>query len=360
MKIFAVAGEPSGDRMLARLLAGLRTCYPDLEIAGMGGPLSTAQGLPTTSGWSRLAVNGVGDTLRQLPFLARAYLELRRNLRRFAPDLVLLVDYPGMNVGLARSATAHGYRVHYVGPPQLWAYRRPASRLRRLRRALRGVSLQVLFPFEREFYAPWAQHLIAGHFFAKPPVRVRGSRLLLCPGSRRTVLRRNLPLWLQALFSPPNSAALKHFSGVDVLSPPHLKAEATRYCRDFSAEVLTDFSVAKNRAAAALAFPGTMTLELFLHRLPARVWAVLDPITLRAGRRVLRHPWTALPNLLLQKPVYAEWVGTPGDFRHHPPKLPAEWQEILELDSAAVWQKIGAPAGESAGVGVCRELLQAM
>jgi lipid-A-disaccharide synthase len=200
MRVFVGAGEHSGDRILAALLRELRSRIPNLELRGFGGPLCAAQGLRSLLPFQSLAVNGVGDVLRAAPFLAAGFFRLRRALGRFRPDLVLLADYPGMNVGLARSALRRGLPVHYLAPPQLWAYRRPEKRAGRLRRALGGASLQVLFPFERDCYAPWATRLCTGHFFAPSPEDpAQSAKLLLCPGSRAPVLRRNLPLWLRRL-----------------------------------------------------------------------------------------------------------------------------------------------------------------
>src|SRR5690606_7143907 len=201
--------------------------------------------------------------------------------------------------------------VHYIAPPQLWAYRSPARRLARLRRALEGVSLQVLFPFERDSYPAWSAPLTQGHFFPFPAFEpVRGLRLLLCPGSRRGVLRRNLPLWLARVH-----AYFGTLEGVDILVPEGLgtdaralvtamatgsgrvlKASAVHYMHS-----LTDNYAAFARAGAALALPGSMTLELFLARIPTRVWCVAAPLTLWARRRLLKTPLLALPNLIARE-----------------------------------------------------------
>ncbi|HEX2613295.1 MAG TPA: hypothetical protein VHO02_06865, partial [Fibrobacteria bacterium] len=277
MRLFVCAGEASGDRILAALLAGLRARVPGLEVRGAFGPLSKAdaslEGVESVFPLRGLAVNGIADVLRAGPSLWRARARLLRELRTFRPDRVLLVDYPGMNVPLARAARSLGIPVHYVAPPQLWAYRDPSARLRRLRAALEGVSLQVLFPFEADAYAHWIPAIRQGHFFAAhvpPGDTARAGRLLLCPGSRLGVLRRNLPPWLARL-----RAAGYPAESLDVLVPEFLVDEARAICDD-SSTILTDRDAAFARAGAAIAFPGTITLELLLRRVPTRVWAVLD------------------------------------------------------------------------------------
>jgi lipid-A-disaccharide synthase len=367
-RIFVGAGEASGDRILAAVLEGLRREFPGLELRGFGGPLCAARGLPSLLPLRDLAVNGVGDVLRRGLFLGHAYRRLHGEMRAFDPDFVLLVDYPGMNVRLARDALRRGIPVHFIAPPQLWAYRDPVPRLRRLRAALgegsrdpgaRGASLQVLFPFEAPFYAPWARRLAQGHFFPMPAFEpARGTRLLLCPGSRRGVMRRNLPLWL-----PRVRAFFGTLEGVDLLVPQYLEAEARRLCETQGAEarVLTDDETAFRDAGAAIAFPGTMTLDLFLRRIPVRAWAVLDPLTLWLGRRTLRGPWIALPNIIAGEGWVPEWIGTARDFAQAPPEIPeriADWNRADGSAVGAVWEKMGADDGVEKAVSACTELLR--
>jgi lipid-A-disaccharide synthase len=357
VRIFVGAGEASGDRILAALLKGLRVEFPGLEVRGFGGPLCAAEGLASPYSLTDLAVNGIGDVLRRGVFLLRARSALLRELESFRPDLVLLVDYPGMNIPLARCARALGIPVHYVAPPQLWAYRNPARRRARLQRDLDQVSLQFLFPFETAAYPGWKGPVTQGHFFPVPAFEpARGTRLLLCPGSRRGVLRRNLPLWIER-----TQAFFGTLEGVDVLVPEFLVDDARVLCRDATGlQVLTDKDAAFARAGAAIAYPGTMTLELFLQRIPTRVWAVLDPLTLWVGKRTLRgtpHPMLALPNAIAERTVLPEWVGTSRDFRRHPPEIPdgiARWNPEATAEAVhAVWTRMGSNAGVAVGVDSC-------
>jgi lipid-A-disaccharide synthase len=352
------AGEASGDHIAALILQRMRAHHPDLVVQGFGGPLCAAEGLNSWYPLSDLAVNGLGDVIRRGVFLLRARAALVRHMETFKPDVVLLVDYPGMNVPLARRARALGIPVHYVAPPQLWAYKNAARRRARLRRALDGVSLQVLFPFEGEEYPHWSAPVTQGHFFPLPAFEPsRGTRLLLCPGSRRGVLRRNLPLWLTRVH-----AFFGTLDGVDILVPEYLAADARVVCGFESTRcgdeakgptIVTEPEAAFANAGAAIAFPGTITLELFLQRIPTRVWGVLDPLTLLAGRRTLRGPHVALPNVLAHRgglsAVCPEWIGTAADFRRDPPAIPpkrADWSPQATAESlAAVWALMGSDRG---------------
>ncbi len=370
MRLFVSAGEPSGDRILAAVLAGLRARLPApevLELRGLGGPLSAAQGLDSLVPLRSLAVNGISDVLRSSLSLWRVRSALLRELVAFRPDRVLLVDYPGMNVPLARAALRRGIPAHYIAPPQLWAYRDPSARRRRLRAALRGAKLQTLFPFEAAEYEPWDPAIRQGHFFDAPAQEPpRGDRILLCPGSRRGVLRRNLPLWLARL-----RAAGFALDAVDVLVPEFLADEARAICRaggntvfphgrgmprPYGPTILTQRDIAFSRARAAIAFPGTITLELLLARVPTQVWAVLDAPTLWAGRARLRGPFVALANVLAGREVFPEWIGRAADFRKHPPGFPSPnetWPAVEAPIVAAVWKRMGSDRGVAEAVSAC-------
>jgi lipid A disaccharide synthetase len=231
--------------------------------------------------------------------------------------------------------------------------------LRRLPAALEGVSLQVLFPFEAVHYEHWAARLCQGHFFDPPAQEpARGDRLLLCPGSRRAVLRRNLPRWLDRLHGAGHS-----MDSIDVLVPDFLAEDALALCgRAAGPQVLIGKEEAFARAGAAIAFPGTMTMELFLQRIPTRVWAVLDPLTLWAGRYAMKGPQVALANMMAKEEVLPEWIGSASDFRRAPPPFPGQGAgenpspPVPDAIIHAAWTRMGSNLGVEEGVKACREL----
>ncbi len=343
--------------MLGQVLARLRARYPDMELRGLGGAAAIACGLEPLVPLERTAVSGAWDVLRRAVSILGVYRVAMATLERFRPDLVLLVDYPGLNLRLARRARALGFPVQFIAPPQAWAYRQAEKRTRRAVRALEGCAVHVLFPFEAPAFAASAHRVTAGHFLVtetamRPEAPAGGAPgnpiLCLCPGSRLPVLRRNLPVWLDRLLGedPPPPWETQ------ILVPAHLEGEATSLVRSFlshrsnrsrrmdrrvnrrqdfravqsslgaqagmdgmppapSLRVRTDKDPALVEASWAVAYPGTITLELALRRVPALVLAVLDPLTLAVGRRILAHPHRlGLPNLLLGEDLFPEWAGS--------------------------------------------------
>ena len=146
------AGEVSGDRILGEILKPLRQRHPGLELRGLGGDAAAACGRAPLFPMERTALSGIWDVARHAWFAMRMYAAAVREMRRFRPHLVLLVDYPGLNLRLARAARNLGVPVYFVAPPQAWAYRNPARKAARARKSLRGCAVQVLFPFEAEAY----------------------------------------------------------------------------------------------------------------------------------------------------------------------------------------------------------------
>ncbi len=325
MRVFVSAGEVSGDRILAAVLDRLAEAHPDLRVEGLGGPESARRGLRSLFPLERLALNGIGDVAKSALFCLRLYRTAVSRMHGFRPDLVLLVDYPGLNLRLLRQAVKRGYRVHYVSPPQWWAYRDEyvSRRMRRHGPYLKRASLQALYPFEAAPYAHAGMDISVGHFLpdsaSAPSVRQTDKAgpgcLLLLPGSRPHVMRRNLPRWLRALPVPGQG---EEPIPLILLLPEFLADEGRRHLAavNLTGEVLTSREEAFARAGRALAFPGTVTLELALAGIPTAVVALVDSLTVWAAKRVLRPGPLALPNRILGSKVFPEWAGTPKAFGH--------------------------------------------
>lgn len=368
-RVFVSAGEASGDAILGQVLARLRASHPDLELAGLGGPAATACGLTPLFPLDRTAFSGVWDVIANSPFALRMLRTALREMRRFRPQLVLLVDYPGLNLRLAREARRLGIPVHFIAPPQAWAYRDPARKLRRARAALAGCSVQPLFPFEERYWTGGGVSVSIGHFHATVPETLPKSGLIcLCPGSRRPVMRRNLPVWLRLM----REAGIPANAPIALLSPRYLAAEAEvlvlRHApeRVGSLAVRSDKEAVLAEASRAIAFPGTITLELARRRVPALVLAILDPLTFAIGRRLLHSRSLSLPSLLAGEAFSPEWTGPlPGPdamtFR-------ALWNGVgdarmpdpdREARLARLEARIGPGIGAEVAAHACRELLSA-
>ena len=212
-RIFVVAGEVSGDHQAARLIEALRRARPELEILG--------------AGWG---VIGYAEAYLRLPVFALRYVRLVRLIERARPDLLLLVDFPGMNRELARRFSGRIPIVYYV-PPQTYARRgRSASRMAGAR-----VRLLAILPFEADAYRrAGADVVYVGHPAVdeagmgprgpSPAGRNAAPLVALLPGSRSQEIRALLPPMLDAA---RDLAARRGARFVLPLASPHLEAAVT-------------------------------------------------------------------------------------------------------------------------------------
>ena len=127
-EVLVVAGDPSGDRYAADVVKALKCKLPSARFVGLGGPQMQAAGVHTLAGLEELAVMGFGEVVKRLEF----FRELERRIHELLldADLVVLVDFPGFNMRIARTASAFGRPVLYYIPPKVWASR--ASRAEEL------------------------------------------------------------------------------------------------------------------------------------------------------------------------------------------------------------------------------------
>jgi len=329
-RIAIVAGEISGDRLGAGLIAAIRARRPDVTFTGIAGPAMRAAGCDVLAASEDLAVMGLAEVVRHLPRIRRIMRTLEAHLATDPPDLYVGIDAPDFNLRVERRVRAAGLRtVQYVSP-SVWAWRQ--GRVRVLRDACDHVL--CLLPFEAEFLArhgvpaTFVGHPLADELPASPPMdearralglASTGPVLAVLPGSRAGEFRRLGPVfgatvdWL--------AARVPGLAAVLPLATPALKQE---FGSLFGPAVrLLDGQAPAAMAAAdvVLLASGTATLEAMLINRPMVVAYRLAPLTygVLKALRLVRVGHFALPNLLagerlvpelLQDAVTVENLGT--------------------------------------------------
>lgn len=304
--VFLSAGEPSGDLHGAALAAELRRRDPSLRLYGLGGARMAAAGVRLLAGLDRLAVMGISEVARRLPYFLRLRSRVRRFLARQGIDLFVPIDYPDFNLPMARFARKRGIAVLYYIAPQVWAWREP--RARRLAEACDLVC--AVLPFEPQLLARHgAEVRFVGHPLldraprdVRPAPRDDGRPVLaLFPGSRPHEVERMLPAFAAAAH---RIAALR--PEVETLVarapavPQRLYAPAPG--------PLVAAEEAWLRATAALAKSGTVTLQLALAGVPMVVGYRMSPLSYRIARRLVRVDHIALVNLVAERRLVPELV----------------------------------------------------
>ena len=317
MKYYLIAGEPSGDLHGANLIRGLRKADPDAQFRFWGGDLMADAGGKTNlrKHYRETSFFGVVQVLRNLGTIRRQMRECQDDIAAFTPDVVILVDYPGFNMKIARWAHEHGLRTFYYIAPKVWA-----SREGRIKGIQRYVDrLFVIFPFECGYFP---KHGIEPVFEGNPLVDALEARrgtlptpeefrrrngldsrpiIALLAGSRRSEIRKNMPLMARLAERFPGHQFV--VAGVPWLDPAlyeeHIAGSPIRYVCDQTYETLA-------AAEAAVVASGTATLETALLGIPEVVVYRLAPLEYYGMPLVVRCPWVSLVNLNLRREAVAE------------------------------------------------------
>ncbi len=351
MKYYIIAGEASGDLHASHLIAALRAEDPDAEFRGFGGDLMSAQGMVLVRHYRELAYMGFLDVALHAPTILGGLRQCKSDIVAWRPDVVILVDYPGFNMKIARYV--HAWRddagrplchVFYYIAPKLWAWKE--WRIKALRRDVDEVF--SILPFEVEFFE--GKHGMPIHYVGNPSVdevtaylstaqhghtigrtqavavgaSTPGAIAILC-GSRVGEVRDNLWMMLAAAAdyddSYPIQIAAMSVIPRQVYEQGIAKAEAY-VGRSIKAQLLFDttYSVLAG-ATAALVTSGTATLETALFGVPQVVCYYKRHARLLAWvrRLVLNVPYVSLVNLIVGRELVRELIltqMTPEACRH--------------------------------------------
>lgn len=312
MKIAVVAGEASGDLHASEVVRELNALDPHLQTFGIGGDLLAAEGMTLLHHARELGIVGLFNVLRHLPMFRRVFAELIERIERERPDLVLLVDYPGFNLRVAKKCKALGIPVVYYISPQVWAWRK--GRVRHIARYVDRMI--VIFPFEEEFYR---KHRVPVTYVGHPVIEQLGGirrsernpdelRIALLPGSRMHEVASLLPAMLDAV------TILRRERRVDacIVQAPTIEREALEriVARRGAGVAIVPHDRGEAVAAAdvALSSSGTATLESAVLGTPVVVMYHLSRLTYILAKKLVRLPHFSLVNIVAGKEVVPELI----------------------------------------------------
>ncbi|MFO7937347.1 MAG: lipid-A-disaccharide synthase [Kiritimatiellia bacterium] len=321
LKIYICAGEVSGDLHGAALMQALKELYPGkIVFRGFGGDHMQAEGLELLYHTDQTAVCGITPVLKELPFLLSMMKHIKKDMLEWQPDLVLTVDYPGMNLRLAKFAHRQGLRtIHYICP-QVWAWHR--SRIPKIARYI--DRLLCIFPFEPEHFAETdLDVLFTGHPLVdrvwetcREPAPdfpwSDGYRIALLPGSRRREITRILPRILDAAVLLEKK--LGGSCSFIIPAPTRRMLDLARSTCDSHGNKPASLEFIEGHArhlmlqadAAAIA-SGTATLEASLIRCPAVLVYCAAPLTAFFARILIKGVrFLGLANIIADREVMPE------------------------------------------------------
>ena len=318
--LLVIAGEASGDEHSALLVSGLLKKFSNFQISAIGGKRVEKEGAHLVYPLVEHAVVGVVEVLKNYSTFKQIFKNTIEWIIKYKPKTILLVDYPGFNLRLARELKKLGVSVKGGGTvkvlqyisPQLWAWK--AKRRFEMEKILDGLG--VIFPFEVDCYKDTSLPVaFVGHPFAQSEYKCPISYapegpLLLLPGSRVQPVQRILPVFLDTLdplfIDFPNLQVSIPVPNSQIRTVVESLLSSRATIKDRINVVESDL---KMEARAALMSSGTMSLSCAIAGVPGVIAYRAHPLTYLLGRFLVTIPFLGMANILIpEAPPYPEFL----------------------------------------------------
>jgi len=312
MKYFIIAGERSGDLHGSNLVKAIKKNDNQAFVKAWGGDYMQDAGAVITKHYRDLAFMGFLEVLKNLPKILGFIGECKKTIENFKPDAIILIDYAGFNIRIAKWAKANGFKVFYYISPKVWAWNQ--SRTWSLKKNL--DRLFVIFPFEVEFFQKFdfevefvgnplldaiANFKPSADFLHKNGLSDK-KIIALLPGSRKQEVEKMLKLMvvIQNKFTDYQFVIAGVSNLAALIYKPYLN-ENVRIVSDQSYDLLS-------HSTAALVTSGTATLETALFGVPQVVCYKTSGLSYEIAKFVIKVSYISLVNLVAQKEVVKELI----------------------------------------------------
>lgn len=329
-----MAGERSGDVHGGNLITSLKRLNPALKFRGFGGEAMQQAGMEVVVHYRDLAFMGFAEVLANLKTISTKLKQCKTDILSYNPDVVVLIDYAGFNLRIARFAKAKGFKVFWYISPKVWAWNQ--SRAKRLKASIDRMF--VILPFEKEFFKKFDWHVdyvgnpvldaVKGHQqktnFLQDQGLEQGSLIALLPGSRKQEVSRIVSVMAEVARSLPEL----RFA---VASVDNLQNAIYQPLKELTnVKVITGSTYdLLAHATAAIVTSGTATLETCLFSVPQVVVYKSSAVSYQIARMLIRVPFISLVNLVAGREVVKELI------QHHagPEEIRTELTRILKDDA---------------------------
>ncbi|HSU27201.1 MAG TPA: lipid-A-disaccharide synthase [Chitinophagaceae bacterium] len=320
MRYYIIAGEASGDLHGSNLIKELKKADASAMIRCWGGDKMKEAGGELVKHYADLAFMGFAEVISNLPTILRNLSFCKKDILAFKPDALILIDYPGFNLRIAKWAKQQGLKVIYYISPQVWAWKE--SRVAMMKKCI--DKMLVILPFEKEFFKTnwdWEVEYV-GH----PLVDVINSSqstvdtssplgdggrdggtkpiIALLPGSRKQEIAKKLPVMLEVSRSYPAHEFI-------IAQAPSVEdAFYKKFTEGFpNVKIMNDRTYELlMQARAALVTSGTATLETALFGVPELVCYKGSYLSYQIGRRLVKVKFIAMVNLIMDRAVVKELI----------------------------------------------------
>ena len=363
MKYYIIAGEASGDLHGSNLIKELHKKDPRGLIRCWGGDKMEAAGATLVKHYRDLAFMGFTEVIKNLPTIFRNLRFCKKDIFSFRPDVLILIDYPGFNLRIAKWAKEQGFKTVYYISPQVWAWKE--NRVKIIRECI--DLMLVILPFETAFYQKWNYNVeYVGHPLvevidsfnsnktgaAKAFLEIHSPAfpvIALLPGSRRQEILKKLPIMLEVT---------RYFPGYTfiVAGAPALPGEFYSMLMSpyKNVQVVTNQTYDLLSASrAALVTSGTATLETAIFGVPQVICYKGGNISYQIAKILVKIKFIGLVNLIMNKEVVKELIQdqlTVNNIRYELDKLLTDETRIKQVkdDYFALKKLLGKGGNASA------------
>ncbi|MBR4266013.1 MAG: lipid-A-disaccharide synthase [Bacteroidales bacterium] len=310
MKYFLIAGEASGDLHASNLMSQIKNVDKNADFMFFGGDLMQAQGGKMLRHYREMAYMGVIEVLANIGKIKKNFEICHKNLLEYKPDAVILVDYPGFNLKVAKFAKEHGFKTFYYISPKIWAWKK--KRAFTIKKYV--DKMFAIFPFEVDFYKQFDYKV---DYVGNPLVDAMRNRekdfvdenefrkkynlndlpiIALVPGSRRSEIEKLLPEMI---------GILPHFRQYQfiITGAPGIEHDFyNKYTQNQNVTVIFDdtYNVIRNSVAAVVT-SGTATLETAFLKTPQVVVYKMNYISYLAAKTFVKIKYFSLVNIILER-----------------------------------------------------------
>lgn len=309
MKCFILVGEPSGDIHAAELIKELSALNNEIKIAGWGGKNMQSAGANILVPIEKLAFMGFWEVIKNIFKIFSLFKKAKKDILEFNPDVLILVDYPGFNLRIAKWAKKKNITTFYYISPQIWAWN--TKRVKIIQHCIKKIF--VIFPFEKQFYQKYSVDAI---YIGNPlvskidtfinnqlNVEKEKNTILLLPGSRIQEVSRNLPIMLELSNRFPEQNFV--IGGLSII-PKSLYNE-DRFPLNVGIQYENTYQLLNN-AKIAIVTSGTATLETAIFGVPQIVVYRSDWFSFLIAKMLIKVPFISIVNLIAGKEIVKELI----------------------------------------------------
>ena len=311
LTFFIIAGEASGDLHGAKLMQELQRLAPNISFIGHGGDKMIDQGLKVIQHIDKMSVMGFSEIIKHLPFLFSVMGETLNQLEEIKPNRIILIDYPGFNLRLAKNCSGLSIPITYFILPQLWAWKE--KRIKIFQRYI-DQSLSI-FPFEQNWFEkrdvptnyvghPFTENigpsLTKTEFYTKHKIDKNRNVVTLLPGSRQQEVDQLWPVFYKSAMEIKEKQdvdiVVGKFSGITLPEQKDVLIEND------------DIYAAISYAKAAITASGTASLECAVLDTPEVVCYKLSYISGLILKQLNKTPFISMVNLIANRKIVTEFV----------------------------------------------------